>query len=46
MSKADIAISIVTGKIITYTAIASGVMAILGYGVCEIKRKILRKKNN
>ena len=46
MSKADIAISIVTGKIITYTAIAFGVMAMLGYGVCEIKRRILRKRNN
>ena len=46
MSKADIAISIVTGKIITYTAIAFGVMAMLGYGVYEIKRRILRKKNN
>ena len=46
MSKADIAISIVTGKIITYTAIAFGVMAMLGYGIYEIKRRILRKKNN
>ena len=46
MSKVDIAISIVTGKIITYTAIAFEVMAMLGYGVYEIKRRILRKKNN
>ena len=44
MSKADIAISIVTGKIITYTAIAFGVMAILGFGVYEIKTRVLKKK--
>ena len=44
MSKADIAISIVTGKIITYTAIAFGVMVILGFGVYEIKTRVLKKK--
>lgn len=45
MSKADIAISIVTGKIIMYTTITFGVIAILGFGVYEIKKRVLNKKN-
>lgn len=46
MSKADIILSIVTGKIIMYTAIALGVIAILGFGIFEIKKRVLDKKNN
>lgn len=46
MSKADIILSIVTGKIIMYTAITLGVIAILGFGIFEIKKRVLDKKNN
>ena len=46
MSKADIIISIVTGKIIMYTTIILGVVAILGFGVFEIRKRVLSKKSN
>lgn len=46
MSTADIILSIVTGKIITYTAITLGVIVILGFGVFEIKKRVLDKKKN
>lgn len=45
MSSADVMVSIVTGKIITYTTIALGVITLLGFGVYEIKKRVLSKKN-
>lgn len=45
MSKADIVLSLVTGKAIMYTTIILGVMVILGFGIFEIKKRILDKKN-
>lgn len=46
ISKADIYLSIVTGKIIMYTTITLGVVAILAFGIFEIKKRVLDKKNN
>ena len=46
MSKADIIISIATGKIIMYTSIILVVIAIIGFGIFEIKKRVLDKKNN
>lgn len=45
MSSADVMVSIVTGKIITYTTITLGVITLLGFGVYEIKKRVLNKKN-
>ncbi len=45
LSRADIVISIVTGKIIAYTTITLGVVILLGFGIIEIKKRILNKKN-
>lgn len=45
MSKAEVVVSLVTGKIITYTAIILGVVALLGFGIYEIKKRVLDKKN-
>ena len=45
MSKADIVLSLVTGKAVMYTTIILGVMVILGFGIFEIKKRILDKKN-
>ena len=45
MSTADVIFSIVTGKIIMYTTIILGIVAILGFGVFEIKKRVLKKKN-
>ena len=45
ISKAEIILSIVTGKIIMYTTIALGVVAILAFGIMGIKRKVLNKRN-
>ena len=45
MSTADVIFSIVTGKIIMYTTIILGLVAILGFGVFEIKKRVLKKKN-
>lgn len=45
MSEADVIFSIVTGKIIMYTTITLGVIAILGFGIFEIKKRVLDKKN-
>lgn len=45
MSNADVMISIVTGKIITYTTIALGVITLLGFGIFEIKKRVLSKNN-
>lgn len=44
MSSADVMVSIVTGKIITYTTITLGVITLLGFGVYEIKKRVLNKK--
>ena len=46
MSMADVIFSIVTGKIIMYTTITLGVVAILGFGVFEIKKRVLKKRKN
>ena len=45
-SMADVIFSIVTGKIIMYTTITLGVIAILGFGVFEIKKRVLKKRKN
>ena len=45
MSKAEVVVSLVTGKIITYTAIILLVTAILGFGIYGIKKRVLDKKN-
>lgn len=42
MSKADIVLSVVTGKIIVYTTIGLVVVAILGIGIYQIKKRVLR----
>ena len=44
MSSADVMVSIVTGKIITYTTITLGVITLLGFGVYEIRKRVLNKK--
>ena len=44
MSKADLVVSLVTGKIISYTIITFVVIAILGVGIFEIKKHVLTKK--
>ena len=44
MSKADLVLGLVTGKIITYTAIIVIVITILGIGIFEIKKHVLNKK--
>lgn len=46
MSEADVIFSIVTGKIIMYTTISLGVVALLGFGIFEIKKRVLNKKKN
>ena len=46
LSGADIILSIVTGKVIMYTTITLGVVAILGFGIYEIKRRVLKSKKN
>ncbi len=45
ISEANVILSIVTGKIIMYaTTIALGVVAILAFGIFEIKRNVLNKR--
>lgn len=44
MSTADLVVGIVTGRIITYTSIALVVIALLGFGIFEIKKHVLNKK--
>ena len=46
MSNADIMISVATGTIILYTTFALAVIALLGFGVFEIKRHVLTRKKN
>ncbi len=43
MSKADVVLGLVTGKVITYTAIIIAVIAILVIGIYEIKKHVLNK---
>jgi len=43
-SKADVVLALVTGKIIMYTTLALGLIAILGCGIFVIKRTVLDKK--
>ncbi len=45
MGKADVIFSLVTGKIVMYTSIAFVVIAIIGFGVYEIKKRVLNNKN-
>ena len=44
MSKADLVLGLVTGKIVGYTILALVVIAILGFGIFEIKKHVLNKK--
>ena len=44
ISKADVILSLVTGKMVTYTAVILGVVTLFGFGVYEIKNKVLRKR--
>lgn len=44
MSKADIVLSLVTGKIILYTSITLGVITLLGFSIYFIKRKVLDRR--
>ena len=44
MSKADIALSIVTGKIILYTTLGISIFAMIVIGTILIKKKVLMKK--
>ena len=44
MSKADLVLGLVTGKIIGYTILALVVIALLGFGIFEIKKHVLNKK--
>lgn len=46
MSSADIIVSVATGKVIIYTTFALAVTALLGFGIFEIKRHVLTKKEN
>lgn len=44
MSKAEVIISIVTGKLIAYTLITLIVITLLGIGVYQIKKHVLKRK--
>ena len=44
MSTADVVVSLVTGKIVMYTSITLVVVALLGFGIYEIKKRVLNKK--
>ena len=44
ISTADVVVSIVTGRIIMYTSITLVVIALLGFGIFEIKKHVLKKK--
>ena len=45
ISEASIILSIVTGKVIMYTTIILGVAAILGFGIFEIKKRVLNRRD-
>ncbi len=44
ISNADIAVSIVTGKIVGYTTLTLFILGLLGFGIYEIKKQVLDKK--
>ena len=44
MGKADVIFSLVTGKIVMYTSIAFVVIALIGFGAYEIKKRVLNGK--
>lgn len=46
MSKADVVLSLVTGKVIMYTTLALGIAVLLGFGIYEIKKRVLIKKKD
>lgn len=43
-SKAEVLVSLVTGKIVTYSVLGLVVISILGFGIYEIKKRVLDKK--
>lgn len=43
MSKADVVLGIVTGKPIMYITLALGIIVLLGFGIYEIKKRVLIK---
>ena len=45
-SNADIMISLATGKIIIYTTLGLTIAVLIGFGIFEIKRRVLNNKNN
>ena len=45
MGKADVIFSLVTGKVVMYTSIAFVVIALIGFGAYEIKKRVLNKKD-
>lgn len=46
MSNADIIVSIATGKVVIYTTFALAIITLLGFGIFEIKKRVLIKKEN
>ena len=46
MSNADIIVSVAKGKVIIYTTFALAVITLLGFGIFEIKKRVLIKKEN
>ncbi len=46
MSSADIMLSVATGKVIIYTTFVLAVVALLGFGIFEIKKRVLTEKKN
>ena len=45
MSQATVVVSLVTGKIVMYTSISLVVIALIGFGIFEIKKHVLNGKN-
>ena len=46
MSNADIIVSVATGKVIIYTTFTLAIIALLGFGIFEIKKHVLTKEKN
>lgn len=46
MSAADMIISLATGKIVLYVSLTIAVIVLLGFGIFEIKKRVLNKKEN
>lgn len=44
MSNADIIVSVATGKVIIYTTFVLAIVALLGFGIFEIKKRVLTKE--